>query len=157
MKGTANMNTRSLAIAAASGALLNILVSNVPYIGLVNCLLCAGFWGSAFFAVWLYRRLSGTPTVQQSLAIGAITGAAAGVLGFALSFAGLTGLQGLLNSTGGLLPPDASKGFTDIPAWGVVAFNVMGIFFDIVLGVLGGWLAGAVFNRKPKTTQNSPA
>ena len=152
------MNTRNLAIATVSGAVLTTFVSNVPFLGLVNCLLCAGFWGSAIFAVWLYRRLSGTTTTQQSLTIGAITGALAGALGFALSFAGVTGLQGLMNTTGGFLPPDATKGMTDIPAWGAVVFNLMGVVFNIMFGTLGGWLAGVIFNRKAKPAlQDNPA
>jgi hypothetical protein len=142
------MNTRSLWIASLSGAVLSILVSNLPILGLVNCLVCAGFWGSAIFSVWLYRRLSGTPTVRQGLAIGALTGALAGVLGFALSFAGLTGLQGLMNSTAGLLPPDATQGMADVPAWGVTVFNLFGVFFDVAFGILGGWIGAAIFNRR---------
>ena len=149
------MNTRSLWIASLSGAVLTTLVSNLPYIGLVNCLVCAGFWGSAIFAVWLYRRLSGTPTVRQSLIIGGLTGLLSGVLGFALSFAGLAGLQGLLNSTAPLLPPDAIQGASDIPAWGAIVFNLMGVVFNIVFGTLGGWIAGTIFNRKPGTAAPS--
>jgi hypothetical protein len=141
------MNTRSLWIASVSGALLTTLVSNLPLIGLVNCLLCAGFWGSSIFAVWLYRRLSGTPTVRQGLGIGALTGLLAGLLGFALSFAGLAGMQGLMNSTAGLLPPDATTGLADVPAWGALVFNLFGVFFNVVFGTLGGWIGGAIFNR----------
>jgi hypothetical protein len=114
----------------------------------VNCLLCAGFWGSSLFAVWLYRRLSGTPTIRQGLSIGALTGLLAGILGFALSFIGLAGMQGLMNSTAGLLPPDATKGMTDIPAWGAIVFNFIGVIFNVVFGTLGGWLGATIFNRK---------
>ncbi len=83
------MNTKNLWIASLSGAILSLLVSNLPYIGFVNCLLCGGFWGSALFAVWLYQRLSGTLTVRQGVKIGALTGLLAGLIGFALSFVGL--------------------------------------------------------------------
>ena len=44
---------------------------------------------SAIFGVWLYRRLSGTLTVNEGIRLGALTDLFAGVLGFALSFAAL--------------------------------------------------------------------
>ncbi len=144
------MNTRNLWIACLSGAALTTLVSNLPIIGLVNCLLCAGFWGSAIFAVWLYRRLSGTPTPRQSAGIGALTGLLAGLLGFALSFAGLSGAEGFLNSYGKLMSPDAFKGMETIPAWGGIVFNLIGVLFNVVFGTLGGLIGGAIFQRADK-------
>ncbi len=80
------MNTRNLWIASLSGAVLTTLVSNLPFIGFVNCLICGGFWGSAIFAVWLYRRLSGAVTIRQGVKIGLLTGLLAGLLGFRLEF-----------------------------------------------------------------------
>ena len=144
------MNTKNLWIASLSGAVLTTLVSNLPYIGFVNCLLCAGFWGGGIFAVWLFRRLGGTPSVQQSINIGALTGLLAGALGFALSFAGVSGLQGLLNNYDGLLSPDAVQGMGNVPAWGAIAFNLVGVVFNVVFGALGGWIGGAIFNRNRK-------
>ena len=144
------MNTKSLWIASLSGAALTTLVSNLPYIGFVNCLLCAGFWGSAIFAVWLYRRLSGVPSARESIRIGALTGLLAGVLGFALSFAGAAGLQGLLNNSEGLLPPDSVQGMRNVPAWGAIVFNLLGVVFNVVFGTLGGWIGGVIFNRNRK-------
>jgi hypothetical protein len=110
------MNTKNLWIAALSGAVLTTLVSNLPLIGFVNCLLCAGFWGSAIFAVWLYRRLNGALTVGQGVRIGALTGLLAGVLGLILSLVGLAGAQGFLNGARQFLPADATQGMNDIPA-----------------------------------------
>jgi hypothetical protein len=147
-----NMNSRNLWIAAVSGAALTTLVSNLPFIGFINCLLCGGFWGSAIFAVWLYRRLNGSLTSSQAIKIGALTGLLAGLLGFALSFAGLAGAQGFLNSAREFLPADATQDMDDIPAWGALVFNLLGVTFNVVFGVLGGWIGGALFdpNRKSK-------
>ncbi len=145
------MNSRSLWIATLSAAVLTTLLSNLPVVGVVNCLLFAWFWGGAIFAVWLYRRLSGTPTVRQSVTIGILTGLLAGLLGFGLSFAGVSGLQGLMNNSEGVLPPDAIQGLGDVPAWGGVVFNLCGVLFNVGFGALGGWLGGVLFNRKPKT------
>ena len=41
------MNIVSLLIASLIGAVVTTALSNVPYLNLVNCLLCAGFWVGA--------------------------------------------------------------------------------------------------------------
>jgi hypothetical protein len=142
------MNTRNLWIACVSGAVLTTLVSNLPILQFVNCLLCAGFWGCAIFAVWLYRRLSGTPTARQAAGIGALTGLLAGVLGFVLSFAGFSGAQGFLNTVSQFGGPDAVKGMQDIPAWGGIIFNLIGVLFNVGFGTLGGLIGGAIFKSR---------
>jgi len=144
------MNTKNLWIASLSGAVLTTLVSNLPFIGFVNCLICGGFWGSAIFAVWLYQRLSGAVTIRQGVKIGLLTGLLAGLLGFGLSFTGLSGAQGFLNSAQSLLPADATKGMTDLPAWGALIFNFLGVLFNVGFGALGGWLGGIFFNSERK-------
>ncbi len=71
------MDKKNLWLAAACGAVLTTLLSNLPFIGLINILRFAAFWGSAIFTVWLYRRLSGAVTVGQGLKLGALTGLSA--------------------------------------------------------------------------------
>jgi hypothetical protein len=139
------MNTRNLWIAVLSGAVLTTLVSNLPFVGLVNVLCFAGFWASAIFAAWLYRRLGGTLTIGDGLRIGALTGLFAGIMGFVLSFLGVAGLQGMVNGIEGLVPADASAGNTDIPLWGAIIFNIFGAGLNIIFGTIGGWIGGAVF------------
>ncbi len=141
------MNSKTLWIACLSGAAVTTLFSNLPFIGIINCVVCAWFWAGSMFAVWLYQRLGGEmAAMRQGLTIGALTGLLAGILGFALSFAGLSGLQGMMQG----LPADVTSGMQDIPAWGVIVFNVMGVVFNIVFGTLGGWLAVTIFNRTRK-------
>ena len=43
------MKNKNLWIASLAGAGVSLLASNLPFINLINCLLCAGFWGSAVF------------------------------------------------------------------------------------------------------------
>ncbi|NJD60859.1 MAG: hypothetical protein FIA98_15810 [Anaerolineae bacterium] len=149
------MNTKSFWMACLSGAALSLLVSNLPIISFINCMLCGGFWGSAIFSVWLYRRLGGEVSIRQGVKIGTIAGLIAGVLGFALSFAGLAGAQGFLNNLQALLPADATQGMEDIPAWGAYIFNFLGVLFEVGFGALGGWLGALIFdpNRKSKKLQ----
>ena len=106
---------------------------------------CGAFWGSAIFAVWLYRRLSGTVTIRQGVRIGLLTGLLAGLAGFALSFAGLAGAQGFLNGAQQFMPPDATKGMNELPAWAGLVFNFLGVLFNLGFGALGGWIGAAIF------------
>lgn len=149
------MNTKSLWIASLSGAALSLLVANLPFIGFINCLLCVGFWGSSIFAVWLYRRLGNPLTIRQGVTVGALTGLIAGLVGFGLSFAGLAGAQGFLNTAQQFLPADATQGMNDIPAWGAYIFNFLGVVVELGFGALGGWIGAVIFdpNRKSKTTE----
>jgi hypothetical protein len=148
------VNTKNLWIASLSGALLTTLVSNLPIIGLVNCLLCAGFWGSAIFAVWLYRRQSGGLTIGEGVRVGALTGLCAGVLGFLLGFIGLTGAAGLKNVVGSILPADTAQGMNStMQALGSIVFNLIGVILNIIFGTIGGWIGGAIFKTGPQAVK----
>ena len=144
------MNAKNLWIASLSGAAVSLLASNLPFIGFVNCLLCGAFWGSAIFAVWLYRRLNGTVTRRQGVQIGLLTGLIAGLVGFGLAFAGLAGAQGFLKGAEQFLPADATQGMDELPAWAGLVFNFLGILFNVGFGALGGWIGGLLFNPDRK-------
>jgi hypothetical protein len=139
------MNTRNFWIAATAGGALSLLVTNLPYVGFVNCLLCVGFWGSAIFAVWLYHRLNGTITVREAVKVGAVSGLIAGVIGFLLSFLGLAGVQGMMKGLEGVIPAKDLQGMQEIPAWAGWLINVLGVVFEFGCGALGGWIGGAIF------------
>ena len=148
------MNTKNMWIAVLSGAVLTTLVSNVPFVDLVNILCFAGFWGGAIFAVWLYRRMSGELTTRQGVRIGLLTGLFAGLLGFLLSFLGVAGLQGLMNEVGAIAPSEGES----VPLWGAIVFNLMGIVFNVLFGAIGGWIGSAIFrtdriSKNPSNTQ----
>ncbi len=138
------MNAKNLWIAVLSGAVLTTLVSNLPYVDLINFVCFAGFWGGAIFAVWLYRRLSGKLTLREGLALGALTGLCAGILGFGLSFLGLAGYQGTANELAQLLPPEDSQDLSNIPTLGMLIFNLVGVGFNILFGTIGGLIGGAI-------------
>jgi hypothetical protein len=138
------MNTKNFWIAAAAGGVLSVLVSNLPYVGFVNCLLCAGFWGSALFSVWLYRRLNGSLSLREAVKVGAVSGLIAGVLGLLLSFFGLAGVQGLMNGLEGVVPAEDLQGMEEIPAWAGWLVNILGVVFEFGCGALGGWIGGSL-------------
>ena len=147
------MTKKSMWIACLSGAALTTLVSNLPFVGMVNFLCFAGFWGGAIFAVWLYRRLSGELTAHQGTRIGLMTGLFAGLLGFVLSFLGVAGLQGLMNEVGAVAPLEGDI----VPLWGAIIFNLLGVVFNLFFGIIGGWIGGAIFrtDRVPKNPSNT--
>src|SRR5512145_2142290 len=139
------MNTKNLWIASLGGAAVSLLAANLPYVNLVNCLLCVGFWGSAIFAVWLYRRLGGTLTVMDGVKVGALSGLVAWFIGFLLSFAGLAGIQGMMSSAGQLLGSDAGGGLQDMPAWAPTLFNLLAVVVEVGFGAVGGWIGRTLF------------
>jgi hypothetical protein len=149
------MNTKNLLIAVLAGAVASLLLSNLPLINLVNCLLCAGFWANAIFAVWLYRRLNGTVTIVEGLKIGALSGLIAWAIGFLLSFVGLAGIQELMNGVSQFLPEDATLGFSDLPAWGAIVINLLGVVPEVFFGVIGGWIGGTIFRTDRLTLKET--
>lgn len=141
------MNTKNLFIAGLLGGLISTALSNIPVISLVNCLLCAGFWGGALFAVWYYKRQSGSVTLGQGVVIGVVAGAFAGVFGFILSLIGAAGIGPMLENMKNVLPQDAQ---VDLPQPGIatVLFNFVGIGVNLLFGAIGGLIGGLIF--KPK-------
>ncbi len=147
------MNRKNLWIAVLSGAVVTTVVSNLPWVDLINCLVFAGFWGSAIFAVWLYRRLNGSVTFGQGVKIGVLTGVCAGALGFGLSFLGLAGYQGMVNEFALSLPAEAIQGMRNTAASDILAFNLVGVMFNIVFGTIGGLLGGVFFRMDRPTAK----
>ncbi len=150
------MNVKNFWIASLSGAAMSLLATNLPIVSFVNCLACVGFWGSAIFAVWLYRRLGGTLTVGEGIRIGALSGLLAGLIGVLLSFTGLTGMQGLLSGLENTLPPGSLGDIPVIPTWGGTIINLLGALMEVVFGIIGGWIGAAIF-RTDRLTKKEGA
>jgi hypothetical protein len=141
------MNTKNMLIASLVGGVISTFLSNIPFINLVNCLVCAGFWAGPLFAVWFYKRLTGTLSLGQGIGIGTIAGIWAGIFGFLLSLIGLAGAAALMQSYSQFLPPDAVT--EAIPAGSVsLLLNFAGVLVNIIFGVIGGLIGGAVFKTK---------
>ncbi len=150
------MNTKNLLIAGLVGGLVITVLANVPILNFINCLLCAGFWGGAILAVWLYKRQTGSVTLGQAVAVGTLAGLFAGVIGFLLSFTGLTGAQALMDSYAQFVPSEAAA---SPPLEGAVAmaFNFLGLLTNIVFGAIGGLIGGAIFKPRTPATPQPPA
>ncbi|MBI2331049.1 MAG: hypothetical protein HYU84_02555 [Chloroflexi bacterium] len=142
------MNIKSLFISAVMSGFVMALVAYLPYIWMVNCLICMGVWGSGIFGAWLYKkRESGFPvTPSQGAVVGGLSGIVASVIGLILGILfGSAGMNGFLESqiagTGGM---DSSW----IPSAG---YSMMNFFFSIVIypffGAIGGAIGGTVFGK----------
>jgi hypothetical protein len=142
------MNTKNLFIACLLGGIISTLLSNIPILNLINCLLCAGFWIGPIFAVWFYVRQTGSVTLGQSIGIGTLAGLFAGIFGFLLSLVGLAGAAALMNSYTQLLPAEArGEGLPDATL--SLVFTIIGVGVNIMLGAIGGLVAGLYYrNRK---------
>ncbi len=142
------MNARNLLIASLVGGLASTILSNVPVLNLVNCLVCIGFWGGPLLAVWLYKRQEGTLTLGQGVAAGVVAGFWAGVFGFILSLVGLAGAAALMKSYAPYLPPGSGiESLQRGPA--SLLFDLVGVGFNILFGAIGGLIGGAIFKSKP--------
>ncbi len=152
------MNSKALTAAAIAGVAIGLL-SGLPLIGAVNCLLCAWVWGGGIFAIWLYKRQSGATSVETGQ--GAMIGGVAGVVGGLIS-----GLLGMLFSGGtaatiaqlrSTLPPEqleAMGPMLDAMASGgvgiaAICFSV-GIF--AIFGVIGGLIGAATIGKQKQIT-----
>jgi hypothetical protein len=78
------MNARSLWLSVLIAGALIALLGNLPFVNLVNCLLCIWVWVGGSIAVYFYRRFQGgaAPTPAQGAGLGALSGLAGAILGF---------------------------------------------------------------------------
>ena len=146
------MNTRHLLVATLAGGLISTVLVNAPYVNLINLLVCGGFWIGPIAAVWLYRRLGGTMTLGQAMVAGTLAGAWHGLFGLLLSPLGLAGAGGLLNEVRPFVPaqdwPDLQTSLTGV---GGMLFNLAGVAIDVVFGLIGGLIGGALFAARRST------
>lgn len=148
------MNTKNLLLASLMGGVATAILTNVPILNWVNCLLCAGFWAAPVLAVWIYRRQTGTLTLGQGVLVGTVAGIWAGFFGFVLSRFGAAGAEALLQSYSQFLPSDS--GFALPSATGLaLVMDLLGVGFTIFMGVIGGLIGGAIFKTSP--TDAAPA
>jgi hypothetical protein len=140
------MNTKHLLTASLAGGLVSLVLANVPFVNLINLLLCAGFWIGPIVAVWLYRRLDGTLTFREAILTGMLAGAWHGLFGLVLSPLGLAGAGGLLNALRPFMSaqdlPDLETTLTGVSG---LLFNLVGVAVDIVFGLIGGLICSGIF------------
>ncbi len=145
------MNTRSLGIAALIAGLVIALLSNLPFINLVNCLLCAWVWLGGILAVYLYQRNEPAATLvkpEQGALVGAIAGIVAAFIGAILGFIFGAGNAALFQALNNVV--DTGEYGRQLATAG--GFSFFGLACNLVLytafGAIGGLIGAAIL--KPK-------
>ncbi len=150
------MNSRSLFIAAGIAGVAIGLLSSIPILNWVNCLLCAWVWAGGILAVFLYQRNEGA-SIMMKPEQGALLGAIAGVIG-AIIVSIIGAIIGGATNTAVISMLQNNPQFADqfgdylaqLAAQG--GFSLLGLACNLVLytifGAVGGLIGAAVF--KPK-------
>jgi len=147
------MNTRNLIIASLIGAVVTTALANIPVINLLNCLVCLPFWGGPLLAAWYYKRQTGAMTMNHAVSVGTLAGLFAGIFGFLLSLVGMAGASGLADQVNQYLPADSIPPELLTGSMSIL-FTLMGVLTNIIFGVIGGLIAGAVFKEKSPAGQS---
>ena len=138
---------RALWISAGIAGLVIAILSAVPIINLLNCLLCAWVWAGGILAVYLYRQNGGPAFLTN--ADGAIVGGIAGAIGglltaiIGLIFQGgaAANIAQLQQQFGG--DAEALAGVATVLG-GIVSLIVTPIIFA-AFGALGGLIGANIF------------
>lgn len=144
------INNRSLLIAAGIAGVLMAVLSTIPIINLVNCLLCAWLWLGGMFAVWYYKRENpGGVTTGQGALIGVVAGLIGAVIATVLSliFNG-AGMVEALEAQREVLG-DAADQVIALMAGGLGAFLalIFNFVFYALFGAIGGLIGAALFGK----------
>lgn len=145
------MNTKNLLIAALTGGVLTEILTNVPFLNLLTCVICISFWIGPLLAVWLYRRMEGQVTLNQGIGIGTLAGVIAGVIGFVLSFFNLAGVGDIaevLRGMPGFQEQDLQQMEALFSGPMLILINLVGVGITILFGAVGGLIGGAIFKSK---------
>lgn len=145
------LQNRSVWITGLLAGALMALLSTVPLINLVNCLLCGWLWLGGMFAVWYYKR-SHPEVISQ--ADGALLGAVAGLIG-----AVIASLLGMILGTAALSDTLAqAAGQAGQTGDAVIALlagglgTIIGLVFNLIFyigfGALGGLIGASIFGKR---------
>jgi len=141
------MNTKNLLIASLIGAVVTAFFANVPLLNLVNCLVCLPFWGGPLLATWIYKRQTGTMSMNHAVSVGVLAGLFAGLFGLIFGLIGMAGTSGLITQLNQYLPANSIPPSL-VSGGAALAISLMGLLTSIIFGLIGGLLGGAFFKDK---------
>ena len=143
------MNTKNILLTGLIGAIITLLLTNIPFINLVNCIICAGFWAGPLFATWLYKRMSGTLSTKEGIWVGVSAGVFAGLIGLLLSFVGAAGISGVINQVNAIVPLEDQIDMSGMEG-GIlnIVGTSIGVLFDIIVGAIAGYIGALLFKDK---------
>jgi hypothetical protein len=135
------MDNKNLFISGLVGAAVMVVLSNVPILSLINCLLCAGIWLGGMAAVWFYRRQTGQlVTAGQGALLGVVAGLIGAVVSSIISATlGASALQSVIEAD-----PTGQMAGTLGSFVGSGASFIISLLFNIILYPLFGAIGGAI-------------
>lgn len=148
------MNTKFLLLTSLIVGVLTALLSSIPLVSAVNCLLCGWFWMGGIFGVWLYRNLTKeTLTTGKAVVMGLVAGLIAAVLTTVLGliFSGNTvpitpeQMQQLEEAMG-----ESAKIFEDPTTLTLIGAAISLVLYPIFTAI-GGAIGAAIFKPKQPT------
>ncbi len=136
-------------------------VLSTSYLGLVNCLCCAGIIGGAMVAVWHYTTNNEmTISAGTGASMGAIVGVAAVVISAILNLLLIkAGVRSdlvisnlILDQFGDSMPPEAYDQMveamnTDVTLGSYLKSSWIGLLLGPIFGALGGVIGAAMFKK----------
>lgn len=136
------MDNKNMLISSLVGAVVMIVLSNVPVISLINCLLCAGVWLGGMAAVWFYRRQTGQILRPGQ---GAVLGAIAGLIGGIVS--AIIGSVVGANMMQEMIAADPSGQMADTlgPLVGGGTTLIVSLLTNLITFPLFGAIGGAIY------------
>lgn len=160
-------------IPALYGGIIMALVSNIPFLSIVNCLCCAGILLGGFLAVFFYKNnfTPDTPpfTSGDCIGVGAFAGVFGAVFGTLLSalFMSLFGniflkqVLDILENMNIQLPEEAMRGIEESMNEG---FQIVSMVWSLlanlviypVFGLLGGLIGYNVYKPKHQVMMPPP-
>ncbi len=146
------LNTRSLLVSGLIAGVLMGILSQIPLIACVNCLLLGWVWGGGIFAVFLYRRSEKNPPLSatQGLVLGATAGVVGAVVG-GLAAILLGGLSAAFGQTINNLVGNSGSSLTSF--FLSSGFDIFRIIRDVVIygivGAIGGLIATSLIWKAP--------
>lgn len=148
------MDTKFFLITSLIVGGVTAVLSSIPFVSAVNCLLCGWFWIGGIFGVWLYRNFTKvTLTTGRAAVMGLVAGLIAAVL---------TTLLGFI-FRGGTIPitPEQMAQLEEVMGESAQIFAdptsmlLIGAVFSLILypifTAIGGMIGAAIFKPKPDT------
>ena len=154
------MTPKKLKAAAIGGGVAGI-ASQIPIVGLANCLCCALVVGGGMLAVYLAMKdepATATAPYGDGAMIGVLAGVAAAVVGaiVAIPMTAIFGgpmepVRSMLEGFEGM-PPEVLEALSGEEGGAMAAVGVLGFLIslvvDVIFSALGGVIGAAVFHKK---------
>lgn len=150
------MDKKSMGMAVVIAGVIMGLLSSLPVINMVNCLLCTWVWSSSILAVYLYRRFSKENpqlSIAQAAGLGALTGVVGAIVGSlvgAIFSGGITATLSVLQGIPGLADLMKDMPMDVLRSGGFSVFSLISdLIVYMIFGAVGGIIAASVIWKQP--------